>query len=183
MSYGYSTEEVCTIIMEEFLKLKKVDWSAVKYTTRFHHIRSTYRVDAPTAEMILILDISVPNLHSADVCHYLLSVLEYNSLAFGISLMDSSSDSNDSGSGLQRRILNHSKRRIKSGALQPREKRSPKGLKCERGRKRVHKVEEHAEDEPGSKQEEEFDRLFLNRPSSLSLEFEDNLGKEYKKEI
>lgn len=118
ISYGYSVEEVCKIIMQQFLKLKKIDWSSIKYTTRFHQIKSTYRVDSATAEMILILDISVPDLHTPDVCHYLLSVLEYNTHSFGITLADSSSDSNDSGSGLQRRIINTSKRRIKASAFQ-----------------------------------------------------------------
>ena len=92
--------------MEEFLKLKKVEWSALKYTTRLHQLKSSYRIDSATAEIMLMIEISVPDLHSPDVSEYLLNILEYNSLTFGIRLSESSSDSNDSNSVLGRRELN-----------------------------------------------------------------------------
>ena len=107
-------------------------------------------MDAATAEMIMCIHNSVPNIHSPEVCEYLLNVLEYNSLAFGINISESSSDSNDSGHGLNRRIINRPKRRIKNPHTREKEKRNSILLKQDKSKKKVHKVEENLEKEEHS---------------------------------
>lgn len=115
-----------------------------------------YRVDAQTAEMIMCLQNSVPNLHAPEVCQYLLSVLEYNSFAFGIDLSESSSDSNDSGSAFQHRMMNNHKRRLKGPVGREKEKKKLWNNKAEKPRKKIHKTEYKSEEDRHSKKEEEI---------------------------
>ena len=74
--------------------------------------------------MIMCLQKIVPNFHAPEVCDYLMRMLEYNSLAFGFNLLESSSDSNESNSALHRRLLQNKKRRLKNPRQIPKQKKS-----------------------------------------------------------
>ena len=64
---GYSNEETIAIILEEFLKLPKVDWENLTSTPMFYDIKDKYRADNSTSEMIMCLQKIVPNFHVPEV--------------------------------------------------------------------------------------------------------------------
>ena len=65
-------------------------------------------------------------------------MLEYNSLAFGFNLLESSSDSNESNSALHLRLLKNQKRRLKNPRHKPKNRRNPE-LSCEQQIGKGHK--------------------------------------------
>lgn len=64
MTYGYSADQIVSIILEEFLKFPKVDWESLNSTSIFYDIKDHFRTDASTTEMIMCLQKIVPNLHA-----------------------------------------------------------------------------------------------------------------------
>lgn len=75
VTYGYSSKEVIDIVFEQFLNLPQIEWSALRETKAFHDIKTKHKVGGSSAEIILRLQKKVPNLHSYEVCDYLLTVL------------------------------------------------------------------------------------------------------------
>ena len=110
---GYSTKEITDIIFFQFLHLPEIDWDNLQETSNFYDVKTVLKVDSTSAEIILRLQKIVPNLHTEQVCEYLLAVLEINASDFGLNLVESSSDSNDSGSGMNKLIIRRPIRRIK----------------------------------------------------------------------
>jgi hypothetical protein len=114
LSCGYSVQELIDIIFLQFLGLPEIDWKDIEQTTHFYETKTTYKADSATTEVIMRLQKIVPDLHTEEVCEYLLSVLELNAADLGFNLEESSSDSNDSCSGMRRLIIRKQKKPAKN---------------------------------------------------------------------
>lgn len=68
MTCGYSIKEAAEIIFMQFLKLPKIDWKNLDETNNFYEVKSAFKVDSNSAEIIMRLQKIVPELHTFEVC-------------------------------------------------------------------------------------------------------------------
>lgn len=47
-SFGYCSEEIVPIILQEFLKLNKIDWQNLSSTSSFYNLKNEFRTDSST---------------------------------------------------------------------------------------------------------------------------------------
>jgi hypothetical protein len=80
-------------------------------TKIYHELKAKFKAGTSSAEIALRLQKIVPNLHTIEVCDYLLTILGVNADLYGFNLEESSSESNDSGSGVHRLAMRRIKRK------------------------------------------------------------------------
>lgn len=122
ISYGYSTCEVNEIILDGFLNVPcQVDWLELGNTSLLYKLKDSLDLEASESELVMCLVKFFNNREPDHIPEFFLEVIHNNSLAFGIDLNNSSSDSNESeGSRLRINQSHREARRKRNYIEEPR---------------------------------------------------------------